>query len=388
MKRLFIILILALINQLAFSQDTVTIRSPAPVLMPGMTGPLTANQEPLKLQAGRLGNIYVSGVVSGLLQAQSSVFTGDKEFQSDVSNAQVFVHKTDGLIQFFLHFGGYSIPAIGVPYFRSIKAMDAYYGILPQGYLKIAPSKNFSILAGKLPTLIGAEYTFSFENMNIQRGLLWNQENAVNRGVQLNYATGPLTLAISYNDGFYSKKYTWLWASASYAINSNNTIALIGGGNTKITDVATSATPLYQNNQQIYNLIYTHTSGTWTIMPYLQFTKVPNSTKIGTTQDASTSSAALFVKYGVPNSGFNIPVRLEYISSTGSAIGGAPNLLYGQGSKAWSFTITPTYQYKQFFGRTELSYVEANKIISGAAFGPNGNNKNQARLLIEVGLLF
>ena len=61
---------------------------------------------------------------------------------------------------------------------------------------------------------------------------------------------------------------------------------------------------------------------------------------------------------------------------------------YGQGSKAWSFTITPTYQYKQFFGRTELSYVEANKNISGAAFGPNGNNKNQARLLIEVGLLF
>ena len=101
MKKLFLIPILILINQLVFSQDTVTIRSPAPVLMPGLTGPLTANQEPLKLLAGRLGNIYVSGVVSGLLQEQSSVFTGDKEFQSDVSNAQVFVHKTDGLLQFF-----------------------------------------------------------------------------------------------------------------------------------------------------------------------------------------------------------------------------------------------------------------------------------------------
>jgi len=31
-------------------------------------------------------------------------------------------------------------------------------------------------MAAKLPTLIGAEYTFTFENMNIERGLLWNQE--------------------------------------------------------------------------------------------------------------------------------------------------------------------------------------------------------------------
>ena len=160
MKKLFLIPILILINQLVFSQDTVTIRSPAPVLMPGMTGPLTANQEPLKLQAGRLGNIYVSGVVSGLLQAQSSVFTGDKEFQSDVSNAQVFVHKTDGLLQFFLHFGGYSIPAIGVPYFRSIKAMDAYYGILPQGYLKIAFSKNFLFWRVSFQHLLGQNTLF------------------------------------------------------------------------------------------------------------------------------------------------------------------------------------------------------------------------------------
>jgi len=53
-----------------------------------------------------------------------------------------------------------------------------------------------------LPTLVGAEYTFSFENMNIERGLLWNQENAVNRGVQLNYAADPFTFAFSWNDGF------------------------------------------------------------------------------------------------------------------------------------------------------------------------------------------
>ena len=58
-----------------------------------------------------------------------------------------------------------------------------------------------SILAGKLPTLIGPEYTFSFENMNIQRGLLWNQENAVNRGVQVNYNSEHIAISASWNDG-------------------------------------------------------------------------------------------------------------------------------------------------------------------------------------------
>ena len=58
---------------------------------------------------------------------------------------------------------------------------------MPQAFLKIVPTDNFSIQAGKLPTLIGAEYTFSFENFNIERGLLWNQEPAVSRGVQANY---------------------------------------------------------------------------------------------------------------------------------------------------------------------------------------------------------
>lgn len=387
MKKISITL-MTMATQLGFSQTIDSTKTQAPVLMPGMAGPLTANPEPLKLKTGVIGDIYVSGVVSGFYQLQNNVFPGDKKSQSDISNSQVFVQKTDGVIQYFVQFGGYSIPAIGVPYFRSIKAMDAYYGILPQGYLKLTPTKNVSILAGKLPTVIGAEYTFSFENMNIQRGLLWNQENAVNRGMQLNYSTGPLSLAMSCNDGFYSKKYTWIWGSASYAINSNNTIAFIGGGNTRVTAVATTATPLYQNNQQIYNIIYTHNSGPWTIIPYLQHTKVPKSTKIGTTENASTSSAALFVKYGVPNSGFNFPLRFEYIDSKGDATAGAPNLLYGPGSNAWSVTLTPTYQYKRFFGRTEFSYVHANKTTDGSVFGPNGNDKTQARMLFEVGLLF
>jgi hypothetical protein len=381
--------------------DTVAAQAlPAsPLSTPGMAGPLTINPEPLKIHSKATGDIYVSGAVNGIFQAQNNVVPGDRAAQADLSNGQVFIQKVDGLLQFFIEAGSYSLPDLGTAYGRngnsdtSLKgATNLFYGVVPQGFIKLAPSANFSIMAGKLPTLIGAEYTFSFENLNIERGLVWNQENAVNRGVQVNIKAGPVMIAASVNDGFYSNEYTWAWGSVTYTINPSNTIALIGGGNTKTTTVSNAATPLYLNNEQIYNLIYTHTSGPWTIEPYFQYTSVPMSAILKTTENAATYGGALFINYAFhsndANAGFNLPIRLEYISSTGSTAGGAPNLMYGPGSSAWSFTITPTYQYKRFFGRAELSYVDASNITSGMAFGADGTSSSQVRFLLEVGLLF
>ena len=150
--------------------------------MPGMSGPLTLNPVPLNFSG-----IYLSGIVSGLVQFQNNVSRGDKPLQTDISNGQIFIQKNSGLMQFFIEVGAYSTPDLGVPYLRSGLSAAAFYGVLPQAYLKIAPTDNFSFLIGKLPAFLGAEYTFSFENMNIQRGLLWDQSNSVNRGLQLNY---------------------------------------------------------------------------------------------------------------------------------------------------------------------------------------------------------
>ena len=89
-----------------------------------------------------------------------------------------------------------------------------------------------------------------------------------------------------------------------------------------------------------------------------------------------------------PLSGFSVPIRFEYISSTGNLANGAPNLLYGPGSNAWSITLTPTYQYKIFFARAEFSYVGANSTTPGLAFGRTGTNTTQTRFLFETGVLF
>lgn len=397
MKKSFIAVMLLMASMYGFAQsDTImpssTVADSSTLPMPGMAGILKVNPRPIGYKTGFLGTVHVTGIASGFAQWQTNVYPGDKVSQTDVSNAQIFIQKADGVIQYFLQVGGYAIPDIGVPYFKSTTATKAFYGMFPQGFLKIAPTKNFSIQAGKLPTLVGAEYTFSFENMNVQRGLLWNQENAVNSGVQLNYTAGPVTLAASWNDGFYSNTYSWGWLSAAYAINSTNSLTFVGGANTKYTNIATPATPLYQNNQQIYGLTYLHTSGKWTIEPYVQYTYVPKIPKIGANTNASTSGAALYVNYSFkdnPNgSNFNLPLRLEYLSSSGSADKGAPNLLYGAGSNAWSVTLTPTYQYRRFFTRAELSFVKANSMASGAGFSNDGTQSTQTRALLELGILF
>ena len=387
---------LGVVSMQASAEDTTPPAAAAaptpPTLFPAFSGSLAANSKPISFDAGPLGSIFVTGIVSGLAQAQNHVVPGDLNTQGDVSNAQIFINKPTGLIQFFAQAGAYSVPDIGVPYLKSSMATDAFYGPFSQWFVKLAPNDSFSIEAGKLPTLIGAEYTFSFENLNIERGLLWNQENAVNRGVQANYTQGPLALSASWNDGMYSNKYSWAWLSATYTFDPANVLAVIAGGATRHTSVSSLATPLYLNNEQIYNVIYTHTTGPWTIQPYLQYTHIPTIPAIGALHEAATYGAALLVNYTFdPKSrlaGFSAPLRLEYLKSTGSIANGAPNLLYGPGSKAWSITLTPTYQYNAFFARAELSYVGASSTTPGLVFGPGGSDKSQSRVLLETGIIF
>lgn len=376
----------------ADTAKTVVAAAPAsPLSMPSMTGPLTINPEPFHVHQGFLKDIYVTGAVSGLFLGQNHVAPGDRKAQTDVDNAQVFIQKADGIFQFFLQVGAYSVPDLGFGYTRSTSAVNTW-GLLPQAYIKLQPSKSFSIEVGKLPTLIGAEYTFSFENMNIERGLLWNQENAVNRGIQFNYAIGKVSLSAAYSDGFYSNKYNWVMGSLAYAINGTNTLAFVGGGNLGSTAASSTPGSQYQNNGSMYNVLYTHVSGNWTIEPYLQYTLVPVSSALGVMQKGSTMGGALFINYNItsPNSAgvFSIPLRLEYIASKGNTAAGAPNLMYGAGSKGFSATITPGYQYKRIYARAELSYVSASGTTSGAALGPLGNSTSQSRALLELGMLF
>jgi hypothetical protein len=353
-----------------------------PLAFPATSSGLNVNSSPYTADAGPLGNIHVNGVLSGLAFVQSNETAADDGSHLDLSNGFLFVQKNEGLVQFYAQAGGYSIPVLGTAYTNADDTIDNLYGVLPVAYATLAPTEQFSLSVGKLPTLIGVEYTFTFQNINIQRGLLWNQENAVNRGVQLNYTGDALVASVAYGDGFYSDDYNWLSGFLGYTFNENHAVAFSGGGNLDESSRSTLATPLLQNNSQIYTAAYTYTQDKWTVTPYVQYNHVDEDRSLGIIDDGSTFGVAVLGKYQFTDK-ISVAGRAEHISSSGNT-----SLLYGVDSDAWSLTLTPTYQEGVFFGRVEASYVGLQDHAAGAGFGDSGNEDDQARLLLEAGLYF
>lgn len=357
---------------------------------PAMSGPLAANPNPYSVDlpdwlgdAG--GKVYVTGAVSGLAYYESSpnhTVPGDTSSYLDISNGQVFIQKTDGWLQFYVQAGAYSFPTVGVPYTKASTTTQGSLGFVPVAYLKLQGQgqlADFSVQAGKLPTLIGDEYSFTFQNMNIERGLLWNLEPVVSRGVQINYTHGPLTISGSWNDGTYSKVFSSLSGLISYGFNGgSDTVAFAGGGS-----IASNWHANLLNSGSYYDLIYTHTSGPWTISPYIQFIDIPSFSGVPSTQ---VWGGALLASYSL-NDNWKVAGRVEYEGATGGAA--AANIIgYGGGSNAWSLTVTPTYQWKVFFARADVSYVSAGSVTAGDAFGTTGTNTDQVRVMFETGILF
>jgi hypothetical protein len=369
------------------SQPAAAAATPTPATAlptPSITGPL-AGIPPAKFDAGPFGTIAVNGILTGFGMWQDDHFASDNPAQATLSNGQIWIQKTDGWWQFYLQAGAYAIPALATPYLDTGKTMNDFYGPLSTAYLKLVPGKNTSILIGELPTLIGAEYTFDFENMNIERGLLWNQENAISRGIQINQTMGKFTASVSWNDGFFSNRYTWLTGSLTY-VNGPHSISVVAGGNYDQTKFQTLATPV-QNNGSIYNVIYTYTKGAWIVQPYFQFTDVPTNPSIGVVNGAQTRGGAILLSRTFKH-GFSLAGRGEYISSTGTPALQTVNLLFGPGSAGTSVTVTPTFQYGGFFFRGDLGWVGANSMTPGDGFGASGLRDNQFRAVGEIGFMF
>ena len=131
-----------------------------PLASPSMSASLSADSKPTTFDAGPFGKIYVTGELSGLVNGQTNaVSPPDDDWFGDLSNAQVQVQKTDGVFQFYLQAGTYSLPSLGVPYAHVVDSKNApgeTFGYLPNAYVKIVPNSDWSIEAGKLPTLVGA----------------------------------------------------------------------------------------------------------------------------------------------------------------------------------------------------------------------------------------
>ncbi len=360
--------------------------APAPLSTFVLTGPLQW-LPPATFDAGPLGKLSVNGILTGFAQFEDNAVPGDDKAQATLSNGQIFIQKADGKYQWYVQAGAYTMPTLGTPFMNAQNTVSNFFGPVPVAYLKLPVGKTTQFLIGSLPTLMGAESTFTYQNFNIERGLIWNQENAINRGIQVNQTLGKYVAAsVSWNDGYYSNRYSWLSGSVTLT-KGPHVLVYDGMGNLGQTAYQTAATPV-QNNSYMHAVIYTYTKGPWIISPYFQYSKLPTNAKVGVPTGTSATGGALNVSYAF-KSGFSLPARVEYLTSSGSATDGSVNLLgFGAGSGGVTFTATPTYQKGGMYLRSDLALVHATNYTPGAVFGTTGTDANQFRAVLEFGFIF
>jgi hypothetical protein len=335
-----------------------------------------------------LGKLSVNGIITGFAQFQNNSVPGDASAQATLSNGQIFIQKADGNFQYYIQAGAYALPTLSVPFVNAANTTNNLYGPVPVAFVKLLAGKTTQFEIGSLPTLMGAESTFTYQNFNIERGIVWNQENAINRGVQINQTLGKyLAASVSWNDGYYSNRYNDLSGSITFT-KGPHVLVYDGNGNLGKTIYQTAATPV-QNNGQMHAVIYTYTKGPWIVSPYFQYGSVPVIKQYGEVlKSTSATGGAINVSYAF-KSGFSLPVRWEYLTSSGSATDGSANLLgFGSGSAGTTFTATPTFQKGGTYLRADLAWVDALNSTKGDVFGPTGTDTNQFRVALEFGFIF
>lgn len=386
MKYIFLIFISVLLIPSGFAQADFPTRSPDSL----ETG-LLLKTPSLQFNLSKSEAVDFHAIATGIGMVQTNPTAGDYNSFVDVSNAQLIFKKDTGLFQFYLQSGYYSTPSLGSSYQRAAIQTKDSFGVMPLASVSIAPSQNWIFTGGKINSFGGYENTFTYQNNNIDRGLLWNQTSNVSRGFQATYQENAVSTSITLNDGFYSGQLSWMGASLNYQIDDKTNAGLVWTGAIKPNSQNTFITPILQNNSQIFNAIYSYFSGNWSVVPYIQYTYIPANPSLGILTSAQTTGAAILSNYQMlknESENVTLPVRVEYITSGGKGNINTPNLLYGQGSSAWSATITPTYQHQRFFVRGEISYVQTINSTQGLAFGPTGSTNNQARLMVETGLIY
>src|SRR5215813_10850190 len=96
--------------------------APTAMTTPVMPGPLTANSNPTNFDLGPLGPVYLTGAITGLGLWQNNPFPSDQRALASLTNGQFFFQKTEGLFQYYVQVGAYTIPGLGAPYFNTHKA--------------------------------------------------------------------------------------------------------------------------------------------------------------------------------------------------------------------------------------------------------------------------
>ena len=206
--------------------------APAPLSTFVLTGPLDMAAAGRRSMQGPLGKLSVNGILTGFFAVSEQITCREmKGAQATLTNGEIFIQKADGKVQYFVQAGVYTMQRFHSVSRRASYSDTNFYGPVPVAFLKLPVGKTTQFHIGSLPTLMGAESTFTYQNFNVERGIVWNQENAINRGIQVNQALGKyLSASVSWNDGYYSDRYSWLSGLCDF-YQGTHTLVYDGMGN-------------------------------------------------------------------------------------------------------------------------------------------------------------
>ncbi len=335
-----------------------------------LLGPLALAQA-LELKLEPIGTINVNGALTVYTIHSNNIAVNDnRKTRYDVGSAIMSLSKPAEPFGFTLIGGAYAVPVVGAPLSKTSESTDLFSPI-PVAYVEYSPMKGLSIQAGKLPTIIGYESAFTYQNNNIQRGLVWNMQPLINNGVRLTYSTDFLFVKLGVNDGFYTLSTTdpkpALEASLGLTPMKDGSVAL---------NVIVPHKDSRPNNREL-NLVASYTLDKLSLGGDLLYVEAPRSNTAGVPQKAKASGVALHLSYDLKP--FKLSGRIEYVkdNSDNTDIVGLAD-----GNKALTFTATPAYTHGSLFLRGELSYVKADQ-----PFTVNGK-RDQIRIGAEVGFMF
>jgi len=236
-----------------------------------------------------------------------------------------------------------------------------------QAYVEVL-FKNFNIKAGRILTNIGGEAPYTWQNINIQRGLVWNGEPVYYNGVRVSGNFGAYSFYVGVNDRDTSDGKMALEAGVGGELSYKTSVSL----NILIPDSKDN------NPTKVYNL--TFTSDYFEKAPITFYVDYLSRPKKG--QDTQSIGAALLVDFKV-NEQISVGSRVEYVNNDGDG----NNYGIGTGNNALTFTLTPKYQINKYlYVRGEASYVS----LGHKYYNKNDNSKTDSEFRVgaEIGFVF
>ena len=228
--------------------------------------------------------------------------------------------------------------------------------------------------------------------MNIFRGLLWNQEPLISRGVQANYTAGPV-------DHQRVLERRLLLGPLQLALR----LRRLGDQQRPTPSVGHRRQPGHdglfrrladprapeQRQEQLDNLIYTYTNGAWIAQAYFQYADTGNDggARLSARTRPRRARASSSTTPSRTPAGTS-PAAFEDISSTGHA-----------GRRPAQPAVRPGQQRLVLHAHADLPVRaslhprrgllrRAGTSTRGAGFGPSGTSTSQTRFAIETGILF